>query len=315
MAQEQKELEDELAGLKATPDALEGWEKRLATTHRDLDKLDKYNRAIEAAKETHKKSMVEIATTKQTLIKEQDLIKSEIERKKSLIAAQGMSPLEVQALRSDREKLTADIAQTGSRFRAQMEKSHDLEMKLTKVMNKAVQTCGVYETVATRVGVLPAPPEGYEDVNFVQEINGAADDPAPDCLTRLRPALHELRQKEKQAYNSLLAEDAELENVITRLDEECQEEKEQEGAVVNELNLIDQDTNNRKEVSPYKVDLTPLNCVADVICIAIWQEVNDEFTKSTIQIDQLQQVVNQLSSTLNHPLQQAEWRLEQRSIE
>lgn len=45
------------------------------------------------------------------------------------------------------------------------------------------------------------------------------------------------------------------------------------------------------------------------------QEVNDEFTKSNIQIDQLQQVVNHLSSTLNHPLQQAEWRLEQRTLE
>lgn len=249
MAQEQKELEEELAALKATPDALEGWEKRLATTNRDLDKLDKYNRAIEAAKETHKKQMNDIANTKQNLLKEQDIIKSEIERKKALIDAQGMSPLEVQALRTDREKLTADIAQTGSRFRAQMEKSHDLEMKLTKVMNKAVQTCGVYETVATRVGVLPAPPEGYEEINFVQEINGAADDPAPDCLTRLRPALQELRQKEKQAYNTLLAEDAELENRIVRLDEECQEEKEQEGAVVAELNAVDQDIANRKEVS------------------------------------------------------------------
>lgn len=247
-ARDAEALEAELEAMTKAVDPVEQWEQKAATVERDLDKLAKYNSAITTASESHVKTMAELKQAREDHLKQQDALKADVERTKRLIAAQGMSPQEIQAMTTDRTNLTASLAAAKSKLSQRNEESLALEMSLTKAMNKAAQTCALYETVATRVGILPAAPEGYEDVDFVQEINGAAENPAPDCQSRLRPALVELRQKERAAYHALLSADADLENRITKLDEDCQEAEDQKADVDSKLDLVEQEHSNRKEV-------------------------------------------------------------------
>lgn len=101
-----------------------------------------------------------------------------------------------------------------------------LEISLQKHLNKASTLCNDYSSKAENLGILPTSPEGFEHVNFEQEVNGAQEVPVGDCTTVIKPALIELRQKTRMNVGEVQKEDVEVEERMTRKKEELEELKE-----------------------------------------------------------------------------------------
>lgn len=128
-----------------------------------------------------------------------------------------MTTIEVQQLSTEKTQLTSAILNITTKHRNLQELCGNTEVKLSRGFTKAEALCTTYTSKASALGLLPyGGPEGFEDINFEQEINGAKENPVMDCLTHIKPALVELRSRVKQEYARTESESLELEEVITR---------------------------------------------------------------------------------------------------
>lgn len=173
---------------------------------------------------------------------------AEIEQLKRLIAAQGLTPVEIQHMNSERLSLQKELETINKKSRAVLEKAYGLEIDLQKQLNSASNACSVYESKATALGVIPGPMDGYEHVNFSQEVNGAAENPVPDCTTHVKPALAALRNKTRVEVSRINAEDVMMEEKITRVNETIAELNEAIESNETELEQAEQDNADLKEV-------------------------------------------------------------------
>ena len=164
------------------------------------------------------------------------------------VEQQGISPVEIQNMNSERTNLQTALAQANHKQETILKKSYDLEIDLQRGLENTAQLCATYELKATAIGILPVAPEGFESVNFAQELNGAADNPVPDCQTLLRPALVQLKNRARAEGVRLAEEDAVLEEGLTRTKEAIGELKETVEADEIEMSQLEQDVEDAKEV-------------------------------------------------------------------
>lgn len=185
-----------------------------------------------------------------SLDRRRDLNEELLKETSEAVKAQGFTPVEIQEMTTERAKLTANQTLANKKQQALLEKTLSLEIQLQKRIDKAQALTGTYDTKAQSLGVLPRPPDGYEHVNFAQEVQGAAENPVPDCLTFVKPALTELKAKDKAAWGVTDGEDVVLEERITRLNEALSELKEVCQTDEGELEAIESGNREFREVSP-----------------------------------------------------------------
>lgn len=242
--------------------------------------------------------------------KEREGTQTRIKQLAALIDTQGMSPVEIQNINSEQTVLSTQQQAIIKKQQAKLEATMNLEVELAKAHERANGLCAVYQTKATQLGVLPQPPEGFEHVAFEQEINGAADNPVPD-LTQVKPALIELRSREKVAWTKMKEEDVILEEKITRAKENIAELKEIVEADEVELDNVERDNLDLKEVGSFPSPSFLSFCTDP--CFR--QTTNAEHASSMADIERLQANVNNLQSTMAQPLVIATHRYEQRRQE
>ena len=107
--------------------------------------------------------------------KEREATTSQIKALSALIAAQGMSPLEIQNINAERTSLATQHRAVLARASAKFDALLSLEVDVSRRMTSASAACAAYQSKAEALGLLPQPPEGFEHVQFEQEINGASE--------------------------------------------------------------------------------------------------------------------------------------------
>lgn len=210
-------------------------------------------------------------------------------------------------MNSERTNLQQALAQANQKQETILKKSYDLEIDLQRGLENTAQLCATYELKATAIGVLPTPPEGYEHVNFTQELNGAADNPVPDCQTLLRPALLQFKAKAKAECSKLNEDDVILEEKITRTKETIAELKESFEADEMEMDQADKDVQDAKEVS--------ISFSSGTLLIRVRQAASIEFGNINAEMDRLQSSVNHINSSMHQGLMTAQAHFDQRAIE
>ena len=160
-----------------------------------------------------------------------------------------MTPVEIQHMNSERAALQKQSTEVNKKHQVVLQRSYALEIDLQKQLNSASNACAVYEAKATALGIINAPVEGFEHVDFVQEINGAAENPVPDCTTQVKPALAALRNRTRVEVGRLNGEQVVVEEKITRVNEEIAELREGLEASEVELEQAEKDNQDLKEVS------------------------------------------------------------------
>jgi kinetochore protein NDC80 len=138
------------------------------------------------------------------------------------VAAQGLTDLEIQRLTSDRHQLDEAYRATSARLTEATQAANDLEVELQRAFGKIEKLAEDYHSKAAKLGLLPTGPDGFEDVDFAQELNGASTTPqgiVPDCTTRIRPAIVSMKQAVMKQRHSSTSEIFNVESDVAKLAE------------------------------------------------------------------------------------------------
>ena len=152
--------------------------------------------------------------------------RSELQRQ---VNAQNLSDAEVQRLTTDRHNLDEQARQLTDRETVLTREAAELQVDLERVLDRVERHCDDYTTRMSRHSLLPRPASGeYRDVDFAQDLNGAAASPAdivPDASKSagIRPALLKMKQQagvERNTHiDAALLVEAELGTLNERLAE------------------------------------------------------------------------------------------------
>ncbi|ORY87406.1 HEC/Ndc80p family-domain-containing protein [Leucosporidium creatinivorum] len=291
LEEEGSALQKEWDSLNATPDPIIALQDSLKKIDNDKIKFNTFTKACTDRRESSKAQLAAAQRAKEELQKERLAKQSQLEQLKKLVAAQGMTPIEIQHMTTERSTLQKQTADINKKSTLVLQRSYALEIDLQKQLNSASNVCTVYEAKATALGLLPGPTEGYEHVDFSQEINGAIDNPVPDCTTSVKPAIAALRNRTRMEVSRLNGEDVVMEEKITRVNEAIAELKEIVEGNEAELDQAERDNGDLKET------------------------VATEFATMNAELERLQSQVNHLQHTMGHTLAVAEWRYDQRVLE
>lgn len=140
--------------------------------------------------------------------------------------AQGLSDHEIQKLTTDRHQLDEANRVTSAKLTEAVQKSHELEIALSRAYSDVEKLTEQYHESASKLGLLPTGPEGFEDIDFSQELNGTSKTPqglVPDCTTRIRPALIQLKQNAARGRYASENEALKLEEELGRIADQVAE--------------------------------------------------------------------------------------------
>ncbi|KAM0749876.1 hypothetical protein T439DRAFT_357395 [Meredithblackwellia eburnea MCA 4105] len=277
--------------LVAYPDPIHSTRAEMEKCERDLIKISDYITKIQSKISQQVTQHALLVKKKDELRHERESGAARIQQLTLLIAAQGMSHVEIQNINS--EKATLQTLQTAvmKRQEDKLTATMNLEVELQRRLNRAHQLCAVYARKAEGLGLIPTPPEGFEGVNFEQEINGAEENPVPDCLTFVKPAVVELRNRTRTENARRNGEDVILEERITRTKEGIAELVEVREVDELELDRAERENSDAKEAA------------------------NAEHQAAQAEIQRLESQIHNLTSSMGQPLAQAEYRLSQRKKE
>ena len=173
-----------------------------------------------------------------------------------IVERQNLSEVDIHRLTSDRQTLDGKLKTARNEREEKSRRTYDLEIKRSQNYNIIERMVEEYDGKATKLGLIPNPPKGYEHIDFYQELTGSASTPAamvPDCTTVIKPAITRLKQdtmsgrrEEEEKVLSLEEEMADLKDKINTRFAECEDVETRYKALVTELN-------NAKEVRrPFK---------------------------------------------------------------
>ena len=177
-----------------------------------------------------------------------------VERKKlaQIVQDQNLSEVDIHRLTSDRQDLDAKLRTARLEKEEKSRRAYDLEIKRTQAYNTIEKLIDDYEAKATRLGLIPNPPGGYEHIDFRQELHGAASTAAgmvPDCTSQIKPALMRLRQDTVSARHDeeerVIGLEEELAELEERIAAKVAESQEAETRYMNQMTEL----NNDREVS------------------------------------------------------------------
>lgn len=147
------------------------------------------------------------------------------EKLKRDIEQQGLSEVEIQRLTTDRMQLDDQVRQHTAKLTETMQDTLNTEIELARAQVAAERLVDDYTGRATRLGVLPIPPAGFEDIatSFVQELNpsaAVASEIAPTAaLSRIRPALLRMKTDVVNARKADVTAALEVEADLVQLSE------------------------------------------------------------------------------------------------
>ena len=220
-----------------------------------LQRLDDGVRKYGVRCEEFRKKIADLAQQEKAAMAERENLTKIVER-------QNLSEVDIHRLTSDRQTLDGKLKAARTEREEKSRRTYDLEIKRSQAYNTIERMVEEYEAKATKLGLLPNPPKGYEHIDFHQELNGSASTPAamvPDCTTVIKPALIRLKQdtmvarrEEEEKVLSLEEEMADLKDKINTRAAECEDAETRYKALVFELN-------NAKEVitSSNGIDVVP----------------------------------------------------------
>ncbi|KAK4057179.1 kinetochore-associated Ndc80 complex subunit ndc80 [Microbotryomycetes sp. JL221] len=291
LEQEATQLEEEWQQLNSTPDPVLTLQQSLKKVDNDRIKFSTYSKQVNERIESNKTQLNLAVKAREDFTKECINKSNEVEQLKKLISAQGMTPVEIQHMNSEKQQLNSELELINKKSRIVLERAYGLEIDLQKQLNSTSTTCQLYEQKATSLGLIPGPVQGFEQIDFNQEINGANDNPVPDCTSLIKPALTSLKTQTRTQMLRLNSEDVVMEEKITRINETISELKE-----IVETNELDLDNAERDNGD-------------------LKETVASEFATMNAELERLQTQVNHLQQTMGHSLAIAEWRCDQRSLE
>lgn len=114
-----------------------------------------------------------------------------------IVEQQNLSEVDIHRLTSDRQTLDAKLRTARQEREEKSRRCYDLEIKRTQAYNAIERLVEEYEARSTKVGLIPTPPNGYEHIDFHQELIGSATTASgmvPDCTSTIKPAIARLRQ-------------------------------------------------------------------------------------------------------------------------
>lgn len=192
----------------------------------------------------------ELILRRQPAVRDREEKRDQQAQAERVVRGQKLTPLEIQSLSSERAALTRQMQDVQQRYRTAVSRTMNLEIDLNKRIDEATALCARYEEKAQPLGLLNGPLEGYEDVPFAQEINGASDNPVPEGLgTEVKPALSKLRQKTRDEIRDVNMTDFRIESELTKLKEILADLREKETVEVQELDVVDHEKGQMQEVS------------------------------------------------------------------
>ena len=158
---------------------------------------------------------------------------AERERLAQIVKEQNLSEVDVHRLTADRQELDAKLRTARSEKDEKSRIAYQLEMKRSHAFGTIEKLVDDYEAKATKLGLIPQAPAGYEHIQFHQQLHGGATAAAgmvPDCTSQIKPAILRLKQdtvaaknEEEETVIGLEEEISELKNRIASKDVEAQE--------------------------------------------------------------------------------------------
>jgi kinetochore protein NDC80 len=231
------------------------------------------------------------------------------------IRGQKLTPLEIQNLSTERSALSRQMQDIQQRYRTAVSRTMNLEIDLNKRIDEATALAARYEEKAQPLGLLNGPLDGYEEVPFAQEINGASDNPVPEGLgTVVKPALSKLRQKTRDEIRDVNMTDFRIESELTKLKEILADLREKETVQVQELDVVDHEKGQMQEVRASSPSFFSGGC-AYSSCKMMPQAMDRELATTGAELERLQNQVLAVQATMNDALAAANHRYEQRVVE
>ncbi|SCV69656.1 BQ2448_1050 [Microbotryum intermedium] len=241
---------------------------------------------------------------------------------------QDMSQAEIAETNSECKRLDSTTRETRNKIVTTLKRVLEQEIEVERHLALAKRLAEEYSSIVGPLGLLrndlttnvalAGLLTGHEEVDFNQEISPASDNPAPDCTTYIKPALSEMKVKTKAELRKLQADEVtkEAEVKIKQVEESDQEEiskhlVDEEKRLVREMQALEEvrlfGIGARKGKYAVSADL--------FIDLGPPQSAANEFGTLNASIAALQSAVDELSSTMAQPFAQAEYRLEQRTLE
>jgi kinetochore protein NDC80 len=227
------------------------------------------------------------------------------------VAAQGLTDLEIQRLTSDRHQLDEAYRATSARLTEATQAANDLEVELQRAFGKIEKLAEDYHSKAAKLGLLPTGPEGFEDVDFAQELNGASTTPqgiVPDCTSKVRPAIVSMKQAVMRQRHSSTSEIFNVESDVAKLAEAVANVSSEIVEWEGRWQRVTKELNDSKEVRPSCAN----QCRSDANRMWGWwrvQAFNNDMAASNAELDRVQAQVNQLKTHMHGGVLAADQRL------
>lgn len=169
-------------------------EKRLEV---DIHKMEEYLGRLEAGIKKYSVRCEEFRKKIADLEQQEKCAIIEREKVTKIVEEQNLSEVDVHRLTSDRHTLDSKLKTARMEREEKSKRTYELEVKRSQAFSTIERLVEEYEAKATKLGLIPHPPQGYEHIDFRQELNGAASIPSamvPDCITQIKPAISRLKQ-------------------------------------------------------------------------------------------------------------------------
>lgn len=169
------------------------------------------------------------------------------------IDEQGLSDIEIKRLTNDRFQLEEQHRLQTAKLTETMQAAGEAEVQLSRVQATAEKLIDEYSAKATRLGLIPRPPDGYEELTeaFQQDINGSAtvaSEIVPlDALARIRPAVMRMKGEVVNARQSDLKAADEVETELVNVNERLNDLAELRDRAQERLDGINEHLNSTKE--------------------------------------------------------------------
>ncbi|GAA5987764.1 hypothetical protein JCM10908_007203 [Rhodotorula pacifica] len=278
--------------LQSVPDPIHAYSAHCTRLKSDVGKATEYIAKTKNTLAALAQQKADFEEDIQRALRDREEKREQQAQTERTIRGQKLTPLEIQNLSTERSALGRQMQDIQQRYRTAVSRTMNLEIDLNKRIDEATALAARYEEKAQPLGLLNGPLDGYEDVPFAQEINGASDNPVPEGLgTVVKPALSKLRQKTRDEIRDVNMTDFRIESELTKLKEILADLREKETVQVQELDVVDHEKGQMQEA------------------------MDRELATTGAELERLQNQVLAVQATMNDALAAANHRYEQRVVE
>jgi kinetochore protein NDC80 len=183
-------------------------------------------------------------------------IRAELVRTEAAVAAQNLSPDEVNRMNHERETLTRNLDELRNKIAEASQSSYDQELQVTRSMDRFDQLLQDYNALGSQIGTIPLDrTSGPGGVEYVLELELGQEDLSElqavgqRMKLEIRPGLHAFAEgfisQVRDLQDRIIAQDDELD----RLGQKVERQKEEMGVQELRLKAVLQNAEEAKAVS------------------------------------------------------------------